>query len=79
MKIMSIIAACAFLCGGCLYERNEDGTNKQVSYANISVRTVRGHDYVIATVSGGISVVHAASCPCMSGSVDGEREVRDGQ
>ena len=65
MKIMSFLAICAFLCGGC-YDMKEDGTNALSDYARVSVRTVRGHDYVIVAVCGGVSAVHAASCSCMN-------------
>ncbi len=67
MRLMFIVAICALLCGGC-YEMNEDGTNAQVHFSSVCVHTVRGHDYVIVTVSGGVSVVHAASCSCMNGN-----------
>jgi hypothetical protein len=72
MKIMSVVAVCVSLRGGCVLQTEEDGTNTQDTYARICVKTVCGHDYVVATVCGGVSVVHAASCPCMSGGGHGE-------
>ena len=62
-----MILACAGIAG-CSYPTAEDGTTlDEVGLVSIHVRKVRGHDYIVAAYGGrGVSVVHAASCPCMA-------------
>lgn len=66
MKKVLMILACAAIAG-CGYPTAEDGTTiDEVCFVSIHVRTVRGHDYLVAAHGGrGVSVVHAASCPCL--------------
>ena len=67
MKKVLLILACAAIAG-CGYPTAEDGTTTDKGwFVSIHVRKVRGHDYLVATYGGrGVSVVHAASCPCMA-------------
>ncbi|MBR0506273.1 MAG: hypothetical protein IJJ84_12785 [Kiritimatiellae bacterium] len=67
MKKVILILACAVIAG-CGYPTAEDGTTlDEVGFVSIHVRKVRGHDYIVAAYGGrGVSVVHAASCPCMA-------------
>lgn len=66
MKKVLLILACAAIAG-CGYPTAEDGTTTyEVCFVSINVRQVRGHDYLVAAYGGrGVSVVHAASCPCL--------------
>ena len=61
-----LILACAAIAG-CGYPTAEDGTTiDEVCFVSIHVRKVRGHEYLVAAYGGrGVSVVHAASCPCL--------------
>ncbi len=65
-KLLLILACTAIV--GCGYPTAEDGTTiDEVCFVSIHVRKVRGHEYLVATYGGrGVSVVHAASCPCMA-------------
>ncbi len=67
MKIVLLILACAGIAG-CRYQTAEDGTtNYSVRFLSLRVHNVRGHDYLVASAGGSsVSVVHAASCPCMA-------------
>ena len=66
MKNVLVILACAAIAG-CGYPTAKDGTTiDEVCFVSIHVRKVRGHDYLVAAYGGrGVSVVHAASCPCL--------------
>ena len=66
MKKVLLILACAAIAG-CGYPTAEDGTTiDEVCFVSLHVRKVRGHDYLVAAYAGrGVSVVHAASCPCL--------------
>jgi len=67
MKKVLLILACAAIAG-CGYQTAEDGTTiDEVCFVSLHVRQIRGHEYLVATYGGrGVSVVHAASCPCMA-------------
>ena len=67
MAKVLLILACAVIAG-CGYPTAEDGTTiDEGCFVSLHVRTVRGHDYLVAAYGGrGVSVVHAASCPCMA-------------
>lgn len=67
MKKALLILACAAIAG-CGYPTAEDGTTiDKVCLVSIHVRQVRGHEYLVAAYGGrGVSVVHAASCPCLA-------------
>ena len=66
MKKALLILACAAIAG-CGNPTAKDGTTiDEVWCLSIQVRKVRGHDYLVAAYNGcGVSVVHAASCPCL--------------
>ena len=65
-KVLLILACTAI--AGCGYPTAEDGTTiDEENYVSLKVRTIRGHDYLVASYyARGVSVVHAASCPCMA-------------
>lgn len=67
MKKVLLILACSGIAG-CGYQKAEDGTtNYDVCFFSFHVHNVRGHDYLVASAGGSsVSVVHAASCPCMA-------------
>lgn len=67
MKKSLLILACAAM-SGCGYQKAEDGTTiYDVRFLSLHVHNVRGHDYLVASAGGSsVSVVHAASCPCMA-------------
>ena len=65
MRRLMIVAA--VLVAGCWDERVlPDGTSKSEMYPgyDISIRTIRGHDYIIMSGTRKGSIIHAASCPC---------------
>ena len=66
MKKVLLILACAAIAG-CGVPTAKDGTTtNKMLFLSIHVRKVRGHDYLVAAYNGhGVSVVHAASCPCL--------------
>ena len=67
MKKLLMIAI-AVTMAGCALEVEKDGTTKKVNpFISVEIRTVRGHDYMIAThYNGGVCALHVASCPCMA-------------
>lgn len=62
-----MILACAGIAG-CGSQKAEYRTkNFKLRLLSLVVYNVRGHDYLVASAGGSsISVVHAASCPCMA-------------
>jgi len=67
MTKLLLILACAAIVG-CRYQTAEDGTTDyNVRFLSLRVHNVRGHDYLVASAGGNsVSVVHAASYPCMA-------------
>lgn len=67
MKKILVILACAAIAG-CEYPTANDGTTiGEARFVSLQVRQVRGHEYLVAAYGGrGLSVMHAASCPCMA-------------
>lgn len=67
MKKVLLILACATIAG-CGYQSEKVSSLIHVgSGVSLIVCEVKGHDYIVAIPSGhGVSVVHAASCPCMA-------------
>ena len=65
MHMMIAAGLCAIMAG-CGYPTAKDGTTiDEVCFVSLHVRKIRGHDYIVAAYGGrGVSVVHAASCPC---------------
>ena len=65
MRMLMIVAA--VLVAGCLEEQVlPDGTSKSQMYTeyDITIRTIRGHDYIIMSGTRKGGIIHAASCPC---------------
>ena len=76
MKNAILILAGAAIAG-CDYPTAEDGTTLDEGlYTSLKVRKVRGHDYLVALYGlHGVSVVHAASCPCLTPKIYGIEEL----
>lgn len=70
MKIVLLILVGVAIAGCvCVCVHEEDGCRKRTYVGggvSLSVCKVEGHDYIVANHGGhGVSVVHAASCPCL--------------
>jgi len=67
MKKLLMVAIAALLAG-CTLDVEKDGTTKErYGLVSVEIRTVRGHDYMMAVhYNGGVCALHAASCPCMA-------------